>query len=227
MDVINLQADAREVVGKQVSGLRREGQIPAVIYGAGAEPQNISLESRLFDKVYAQAGDSSLIDLSVGGSKSLKVLVQEVQRDPIKGQVIHVDFRQVKMDEELETEISLSLVGEAPAVKEKGGILLRSMDTVWVRCLPGALVHEIEVDLSGLNEIDDNIKIGDITPPEGIIFMSGPEEVIAVVNAPISEEELEELESKPEEDVEKVEVAGEEEEGEKTEVAEKEPASAE
>lgn len=207
MEAITLQAKKRTVIGKQTKQLRAKGILPAVVYGHGVETRNIEVDTKAFDKVYTKAGESSLIDLSIEDGKALKVLIQDVKVDPLQGRLVHADFREVKMTEKLDAEVILRLVGEAPAVKELGGILVRSMDKILVRCLPGDLVHEIDIDVTGLKKFDDAIKVKDITPPKGIEFKANPNEVIVVINEPISEEELTaSLESKPVEDVSAVKV---------------------
>ncbi|MBN1584776.1 50S ribosomal protein L25 [Candidatus Uhrbacteria bacterium] len=184
METISLSAQVREIKGKSVRRLREEGAVPAVIYGHGIGNSHVSVDRRVFEKVLEQAGESTLIDLSVDGGKSVKVLIQEVQREPLKGGITHVDFRQVNMTERLETDVEIRLVGEAPAVKILGGMIITSMDRVTVRCLPADLVSEIEVDVSVLNEYGDMIKVGDLTPPPGIEFVTGGEETIVVASEP-------------------------------------------
>lgn len=215
MEALKLEAKKRDVVGKQVKQLREEGAIPAVVYGHGVEAKNITVDFRAFEKALRQAGESSLVDLVINGDEAVKVLIQDVQYDPLKSKAIHADFRQVNMKEKLEANVILKLVGEAPAVKALGAILVRNIDTVTVRCLPQYLVHEIEVDLSALKNFEDSIKVGDITPPEGMEFMNGPEELIVLAQQPISEEELAALETKPEADVAAVKVATEEKKAER------------
>lgn len=215
METLKLEAKTREITGKQSKQIRLAGFIPAVVYGHGVESRNLAVDYRLFEKVLTEAGESSLVDLVIDGKEAVKVLIQDVQHDPIKGAVTHVDFRQVKMTEKLEADIEFEFVGEPPAVKELGAILVRSMDSVPVRCLPQYLVHSIAVDLSTLKAFGDTVKIKDITPPEGMEFLAHADDVIAVVNEPISEEELKELESKPVEDVSAVKVETEEKKAEK------------
>jgi len=215
METLKLEAKTREITGKQTKQIRQAGFIPAVVYGHGVDSRNLAVDYRLFEKVLAEAGESSLVDLVIDGKEAVKVLIQDVQHDPIKGAVTHVDFRQVKMTEKLEADIEFEFVGEPPAVKELGAILVRSMDSVPVRCLPQYLVHSIAVDLSALKTFGDTVKIKDITPPEGMEFLAHADDVIAVVNEPISEEELKELESKPVEDVSAVKVETEEKKAEK------------
>jgi len=220
METVKLTAKTRSVKGKQVKTLRAKDLIPAAVYGHGVKNIDVEIDRREFEKTLDKAGESTLIDLSVDGGESVKVLIQEVQREPLKSGVLHVDLRQVKMTEKLEADIEFNFVGEAPAVKEIGGIMVRSMDTVPVRCLPQYLVPSIDVDLAGLKAFGDMIKIKDIKPPEGMEFLAEPEAVVVVINEPISEEELKELEAKPVEDVGTVKVEAEEKKAE-AETAEK------
>ena len=216
MEALKLQAKKRDIVGKQVKTLRLEGQIPAVVYGHGVEAKNIVVDYRTFDKLFTKAGESTLVDLEIEGDEAVKVLVQDVQADPLKGTFSHVDFRQVNMKEKLEADVVLKFVGESPAVKAHGAILVRAMDTVTVRCLPADLVHEIEIDISKLANLEDRITVADLPVPAGMEILANPNEVIIVANAPISEEELAaSLESKPEADVAAVKVATEEKKAER------------
>jgi len=189
MEALNLVAKTRTIEGKKVKNLRLAGIVPAVVYGNGIASRSIELDLKSFDKVFSKAGESSLIDLDVDG-KTVKVLVHDVQRDPLREDVTHVDFREVNMKEKLEANIMLKFVGEAPAVKALGGILVRNLDVVAVRCLPGDLVHEIEVDISGLKELEDAVKVSDLIVPKGLELLASPDETVIVVSTPISEEEL-------------------------------------
>jgi len=210
METVKLAAKGRTVKGKQVKTLRTAGVVPAVVYGHGVASRPVEVDYKLFEKVLDKAGESTLVDLSVDGAAPVKVLIQDVQRDPLKDTITHVDLRQVKMTEKLEVDIEINFIGEAPAVKESGAILVRSMSIISARCLPGDLVHAIDVDLTGLKAIGDIIKVKDLKAPKGIEFLAHPNEVIAVVNEPISEAELKELEAKPVEDVGAVKVEAEE-----------------
>ncbi len=214
MEALKLNTVARTIKGKQVKQLRAEKKIPAVVYGHGVASRDVTVEYPVFEKLLEAAGESSLVDLSVDGSSPVKVLIQEVQYDPLTGKITHVDFRQVKMTEKLEADIEFNFVGEAPAVKEAGAILVKSMAKISVRCLPQYLVPSIEIDISGLKQIHDSIKVKNIAPPEGIEFLASPNSVIVVANEPISEAELQELEAKPEADVTAVKVEGEEKKAE-------------
>ncbi len=210
MEALKLNTVSRTIKGKQVKQLRAEKKIPAVVYGHGVASRDVTVDYPVFEKLLEAAGESSLVDLSVDNGAPVKVLIQEVQYEPLTGKISHVDFRQVKMTEKLEADIEFNLIGEAPAVKEAGGILVHSLRKIPVRCLPQYLVPSIDIDISGLKQIHDSIKVKDIPKPEGMEFLVSPNSVIVVVNEPISEAELQELEAKPEADVAAVKVEGEE-----------------
>ncbi|MEK9152820.1 MAG: 50S ribosomal protein L25, partial [Patescibacteria group bacterium] len=193
MEALQLDAKTRTVVGKQVRQLRAKGKLPAVVYGHGVASRSVEVEAAPFDKTYMKTGESSLLDLSIDAAKPVKVLIQDVSRDPLTDAITHVDFREVLMTEKLTVEVLLRILGEAPAVKEIGGILVRAMDKVKVRCLPQHLVHEIDVDVSKLKAFDDHVLIKDLAVPEGVELLAKPDEIVAGISKPISEEELKAL----------------------------------
>ena len=201
MEALKLEAKSREIKGKQVKTLRTKDLIPSVVYGHGVDAKDLTVDYRTFEKVLDKAGESSLVDLVVDGKEPVKVLIQEIQYDALTSRIIHADFRQVRMTEKLEAQIEFNFVGEAPAIKEMGAILVRNMDTISVRCLPQYLVPSISIDLSVLKKFGDMVKVKDIPTPEGMEFLAHPNDVIIVANEPISEAELKELEAKPVEDV--------------------------
>ena len=215
MEVLTLQATSRQITGKKVKNVRKAGLVPAVVYGHGIPSRDIAVEQRAFDKLSEKAGESTLVDLVIDSAEPVKVLVHDIQRHPLKDTIIHADLRQVRMDEALEANVALKFVGEAPAVKAHGAILVKNLTAIAVRCLPGDLVHEIEIDLSALKNFDDRITVGSITAPKGIEFLNGPEELIVIASQPISEEELAALETKPEANVGEVKVATEEKKAER------------
>lgn len=206
MTALSLQLKERKQLGKAVKRLRKEGLIPAIVYGHGLTSRAVSVEYNPFIKVYRQAGESSLVDLVVDNKESVKALIAETAIDPMTDRFIHVDFRQVLMTEKLKAKIPVVFFGESRAVKELGGILVKSLAEIEVECLPQYLVHEINVDLSFIKEFGETIRVGAITPPEGMTFLANPREVIATVTPPRSEEELKALEEKVEEKVDTVEV---------------------
>jgi len=195
MERIELNVQRRSVVGKQVRRLRREGLVPAVIYGHGVESLPIQVDRRELKRALDRAGLSHLIALHLddGGAPRM-ALIREVQRDALSGEVLHVDFLQVQMAEKLRTTISIHLVGESPAVKQFGGMLLQGITEVEVECLPDNLVDTIEVDISSLTELGEELTVADLPIPEGIEVLSDPQEmVVRVMAAP--EEEVEEEEA--------------------------------
>lgn len=193
-----LQAEVRKERKKNVDALRQAGKVPGVMYGHKVDPVAIQVDYSTLEKTLREAGESSLIDLSVGEGKPVKVLIHDYQLDPMTSKIKHVDFYQVNMTEKITTEIPLEFIGEAPAVKELSGTLVTSIDSVEVQCLPGDLVHSIEVDISTLKTFEDAIHISDIKAPQGIEILNDPEETIATVQEPRSEEELQALDEKPE-----------------------------
>lgn len=195
MEKINLNASIREIFGKKVNSLRQKGILPAVIYGKKVKPQNIQLKLTEFQKVYDKAGSSSLVDLVIDSKNPIKILIQDVQYDPIKDIPIHADLYSIKMDEKISTKIPIKFIGISPAVKDFEGNFIANYDEIEVECLPSDLISEIEVDISGLKSFDDNIKVSDLRIPSNIKILTDSDEVIALVNPPRSDEELAELES--------------------------------
>lgn len=193
---MSLSISAQKRTELTADEVRSAGQVPAVVYGgdrAGATPVSVSLIE--FTKVYNDSG-SSLIDLAVAGEPMVKVLVQDVQVDPIKSIPVHIDFRQINMNKEMSTTVELVFVGDeaAAAVKELGGTMYKNMTEVDVTCLPKDLVSEIEVDLSGLATFDDAVRVKDITLPAGIVIDNDPEQIVAKVTPPLTEDELKAME---------------------------------
>jgi len=220
----SLNVKTREVTGKGVKNLRKQNLVPAVIYGRDVAPKNLVVEYLPFSRLYKEAGESTLIDLKINDSAPVKVLVQEVQNDPITGKFAHVDFRQIKMTEKIKAEALLKFVGESPAVKELGGTLVHSVEKIEIECLPQDLVHEIEVDISLLKTFEERIQIKDLKISGGIKVLSDMNATVASVEAPLTEEEMKaELETPIAEKVEEVKVV----EKEKKEEGEAEAAPAE
>lgn len=212
---ITLQAQSREVVGKKVNALRRQGVLPAVLYGHGVASTHLALDARAFEKVYKQAGESTLVDLVVGSGAPVKVLIHDVAKHYITLKPIHVDFYQVKMTEKLTADIPLKFVGEAPAVKEFGAVLVKNLQEVKVECLPQDLVHEIEIDLSALKALRDAITVAQISASPGIKILNKPEETIVLAQAPRVEEEVAAAPPSEKEAIEGIKVVAEEKKAEK------------
>ncbi|TXH07359.1 MAG: 50S ribosomal protein L25 [Candidatus Moraniibacteriota bacterium] len=205
MDTLKLNVLERKESGKSLSKLREDGFIPAVRYGHSKEPMNLSVRYIDFTKLYKAAGESTIVELSFDGKKAVNVLVHDVQIDPLSGRFMHIDFYQVDMNEEIETDIPLEFVGEAPAVKALGGVLIKNLDEVKVKCLPKDLPHSLAVDLARLATFDDQFKVSDIVLPAGVEMLETLETIVALVEAPRTEAEVAALDEKVEMDVTKVE----------------------
>lgn len=202
---IRLEARTRKETGRQLAAAREEGWIPAVVYGHGTENRNIFVQELAFDRVLREAGESTLVALAVDGDQPVNTLIVETQADPVSGKVLHADLFQVRMDEEIEAAIPLEFVGESAAVRESGGILIKSLDEIEVRCLPADLPHAIEVDISVLGTFDDQIRVADLRLPKGVEVVGETDTMVAAVEPPRSEEEIASLNEKVEADVTKVE----------------------
>lgn len=209
MQVFSLETKTREEVGRKVNNLREQGLIPAVIYGKERKSLNLAVNAVAFLKIYKAAGESSLIDLKVDNAAPVKVLIQDTQIDPVSGHFIHVDFQQIRMDKKLTIDIELNFVGEAPGVKELGGILVKNLHTIKVDVLPKDLVNKIDVDITTLKTFANVLLVKDIKFPAGIEVKEAKELglIVAKVIPPISEEELKAMEEKPEEKVGEVKLA--------------------
>lgn len=179
--------------------------IPAVLYGRGIKNEHVWVNRKEFDKIYEEAGESTIFHLALENGDTRNVLIKEVQKDILSSQVIHADFYQVRMDEKIEAEVEFIFTGESAAVKELGGILVKNMDAIEVKCLPGDLPSKIEVDISRLKTFDDYIYVKDLAISDKVEISVDPETVVALVASPRSEEELAELETEVKEDVTKVE----------------------
>lgn len=207
METVVLKAQKRALFRKKIGQLREQKMIPAVVYGAG-ENQPITIEYVPFEKAYRQSGESTLIDLVIDAEAPIKVLVHDIQREPLRSRITHVDLYRVKMDQKLTLNIPLKFIGEPKAVKELGGILVKQLNEVQVRCLPVDLVHEIEVDLSLLATFDDTIRLEHVRLPKGIELLGDTKMIIALCTPPVSEAELAAMEQKPASDISAVEVVG-------------------
>lgn len=188
---MTLTLSAQPRTDKQNDKHRAAGFIPAVVYAPSYPSRSIMVPAGAFEKLYREAGDSTLVDITIeGDTEPVTVLIQDVQMAPVKDQVLHIDFFKVTAGQELSASIALHFIGEAPAVK-LGGTLMTQMDAIDVTCLPKDLVNHIEVDLSALAEIGDVIHISDLTLPPGIT----PEEDGSLVVATVVEQEEEEEET--------------------------------
>ena len=233
--MFTLKAKIRKDLGKKTKALRKNGVLPAIFYGpkmtSGRGKKALPLEINLkeFEKIYQQAGESTLISLEVedpegkpaasyGAGQKTLVLIHEVQRDPVNSKPIHVDFYQPILEKEITAKVPLVFEGLSPAVKDLGGTLVKDISEVEVRALPQNLPKEIKVMVESLKTFEDNIKISDLKTPEGVKILKKPEEIVASVS-PLEKVE-EELVKPIEEKVEEVEKVEKKEKVEEKEVVE-------
>ena len=212
---VDLQAKEREERGKNAARrLRASGMIPAVLYGDGdGRSTALAVPDKVVDYTLHHLGDNALYDIDLGSGAATARIV-DVQRDPVSGRLIHVDFAPVDMLERIEVTVPLHVVGEAPGTEE-GGVLQQVAYELQIESLPGDIPQEIMLDVSTLG-MNENLTLADVTLPEGVSLVSDPEDVAATVTAPteINEEELEAagvVEEPSEEGVEVEEAEGEEE----------------
>lgn len=196
----------------------RDGLLLGVIYGKGIKENLTVLFPKLnFMRVLDQTGEGTLIKLRVDEEKTPKdVLIQDIQYHTLTGDVIHVDFMSVSLEEEVEVEVPVEFTGESPAVKDMGGIFVQNVESVEVRCKAKDIPKAITINISGLKTFDDMIHLEDVKPPAGVEFMGAPDLVIAMVDEPRTEKEMEELEQEAAPDVTEVEGVKKEGEGEET-----------
>jgi large subunit ribosomal protein L25 len=202
--VANLTLQAKSRTKKDAKDMGKDN-VPCILYGKGINNEMVWINKKVFDKVYEEAGESTIIKLALEKGGERNVIVKDVQKDILTGAPIHADFYQVRMDEEIEAEVELEFIGESPAVKELGGVLVKNMDKIEIKCLPGDLLSKIEVDISRIKTFDDYIYVKDLSIPEKVEISIDPETVVAMVSEPRSEEELADLEKEVKEDVTQVE----------------------
>ncbi len=212
--MITLKAKKREETGKKVKILRREGKLPAILYGPEIEtPQAIWVELEEFQKIFTKEGESSLFNLELD-DKKYPVLIYDFQKDPLTDKFIHVDFYAPSLKKKIEVDVPLVFEGKAPAVKDLGGTLVSNITEIKVRALPQDLPHEIKVDISGLRTFEDYIRVKDLPVSPKLEILRAPDEIVAHVVAPIKVQE--ELSAPIEEKVEQIEKVGEKERMEKS-----------
>ncbi len=185
-----LNATSRNILGKQVKKLRREGQLPANVYGKGMASTSIQVASKDFKDVYSEVGETGLIDLMVGDKKH-PVLVKNLQMNYSSHTPLHVDFYEVNLKEKVKAMVPLVLTGEAKAVTENIGTLLQTLNEVEVEALPEALPENIEVNIENLAQVDDQIMISELPVGEGVTILTDESQVVAKIAEIVIEEEPE------------------------------------
>jgi len=208
---LELTLDAREAQGKANKRLRRIGIVPGVVYGKGEASTNVQVDAKTFETLYRAAGRTSVVNFRLpGSSRSTSGFIKSVQRHPLSGQPLHVDYLLVNLNVEMEVDVPLVFTGEAPAVEETGGTLLHNLSSVRVKALPNDIPHEIGVDVSVLRSLDVAIHVRDLSLNRDLVqVLTDGETLVSAVVPPRVEEEPE-----------PVLAEGEELEGEAAEAAE-------
>ena len=204
MEDLTLPAINRSILGKKTRFLRRQGITPTHLFGHNLSSLALQCDTAKLQRIIAQAGMTRLISLEIEGDKQPKmVFIREIQRDALTDQLLHVDLYQVKKTERIKADVPIVLVGEAPAMKEKGRNLMHGVTSLTIECLPDKLPPRIEVDLSHLEEVGQTIYVRDIALSPDITVMTDPDQLVVKVS---------EMRVEVEEVVEKVAAAEEKEE---------------
>ena len=221
MDKIELEVTNREILGKKVKHLRRQGITPVHLFGHGIESLALQCDTGELERVLAQAGHTGLIGLKLDKEKKPRtVVVREFDRDWRRGKLLHVDFYQIKMEEKIRLEVPVVLVGEAPALKSKDNMLEHELENLTVECLPAKIPASVEVDISSFTEPGQAIRIKDIALDKDVTVLNDPELVVVKISwRPVEkvEEEVVEVAEEAEEAVEEVGAPEEAPPGEETE----------
>ena len=194
MDQIELNVTKREILGKKVRFLRRQGITPVHLFGHGIESQALQCDTARLQQVLAEAGKTKLINFKIDGEKKARsVIVREVEIELPRRGLVHVDFYQVRKAEEMKVEVPVVLVGEAPALKVRENTLLQELDTLSVECLPANIPASVELDISSLTESEQVLRVKDIELEKGVTVLNDPEVVVAKISALRVEEVVEEV----------------------------------
>jgi large subunit ribosomal protein L25 len=180
MKTITLQATRRNPQEMKADAIRKQGLIPAEYYKHGDKNESLSLGYQEFHRIYREAGESTLVELVIDGKDKKTVLIHEVGYHPVTDKYHHIDFMGVNMKEKIHTHVKINYIGASRAVKDLGGVLLTNIDEIEMKCLPGDLLHHIDVDLSVLNEIHDSIHLADLE-----IAKNAKYEILTDLEAPL------------------------------------------
>ncbi len=190
---LELTLDAREAQGKANKRLRRDGLVPGVVYGKGEDSTNVQVDAKTFETLYRAAGKTSVVKFKLpGANRATSGFIKSVQRHPVSGQPLHVDYYLVNLKVEMEVDIPLVFTGEAPAVEETGGTLLHNVSSIHVKALPTDIPHEINVDVSVLKSLDVAIHVRDLSLNRDLVHvLTDGDTLVATVVPPRVEEEPE------------------------------------
>jgi large subunit ribosomal protein L25 len=190
MEKVVLKATKRDVVGKKVGALRRQGKLPAVLYGHHIETTAIMLDAHEGSQTLSHLTSSSLVTIDLDGKEYL-ALVKEKQRDFIKNRVVHLDFQVVSLTEKMRTKVGIQLTGTAPAVKDFNAVIHTGLTEIEVECMPQDLPERIVVDISGLAELGDSVRVRDVVLSDKVEILGDMEETIAIASATKEEQIIE------------------------------------
>ena len=204
-----IAVEPREATGKQTKRLRAAGIVPGVVFGKKAGSVAVQLDAKVLDTLYRAAGRTSLVALTINGGASTSVVIKSIQRNPLTGRILHVDFFAPDLTHEMTADIPISFSGTAPGVEASGGYLLTSLDHLKVRALPSDFPHEISVDVSSLVDLDTAILVRDLAVDGKVTVLNEPDELVAKVMPPRVEVEPEPEISELEEGEEGAEAAAE------------------
>jgi large subunit ribosomal protein L25 len=195
MSTHSLDVQLRTVLGKKVRRLRRDGLLPATVYGKGISPVSIQLDERAFNTTYRHAGRTALVELNIPEQPKQSAFIHAVQRHPVSRSIIHVDFRVVDLMVAITVEVPIVLTGVSPLVENEDAILNHALNAVQVRALPAELPQHIELDVSVLDEMDKTLHVRDLPTAETYTILDDPDELVVALSAPrVEEEEPEEEE---------------------------------
>jgi len=196
MDSLELRVDSRDILGKKVRFLRRRGITPVHVIGHGLESLSLQCDTANLRQVLGQAGRTKLVNLKVGKERRARpTLVKEVQVEPMTGELLHVDFYQVRMADKVKMEVPLRTFGESPLLKLKGNILIQELPTISVECLASDIPESFTVDLNELTVVGQAVRIKDITVPEKVAVINDGEQLVLKIVAQAMPKEGEEVEA--------------------------------
>lgn len=190
---LELTLDPREAQGKANKRLRRAGIVPGVVYGKGEDSTNVQVDAKTFETLYRAAGRTSVVKFRLPGSnRSTSGFIKSVQRHPLSGKALHVDYLLVNLNVEMEVDVPLVFTGDAPAVEMTGGTLLYNLSSIRIKALPTDIPHEISVDVSSLVSLDVSIHVKDLELNREVVqVLTDGETQVATVVPPRVEEEPE------------------------------------